>query len=45
MNRDTYWTWASNESRDIAPVSGGGMTKYENFAEIVFDLNSDLTFN
>ena len=29
----------------MAPFSGGGMAKFENFAESVFDLNSDLTYD
>ena len=34
----------SKESRDMVTFSDGDMAKFEDFAELVFDLNSELTF-
>ena len=34
-----------SESRDMVPFIGGGMAKFDNFADIVFDLKSDFNFD
>ena len=45
VHLDTYRAWRSKKSRDLAQMIGRRRAEFANFAEIVFDLNSDLTFD